>query len=86
MGAILPLNLLIDDHDGRRMDQEFLTDPERYLREARPHMEKENRGAKPSQAPPAEGIYICPMHPEVRQSAPGKCPKCGMKLKKDQSQ
>jgi heavy metal-binding protein len=21
--------------------------------------------------------YICPMHASVRQSAPGKCPKCG---------
>lgn len=25
-------------------------------------------------------MYTCPMHPEVRQSTPGKCPKCGMKL------
>jgi Cu+-exporting ATPase len=25
-------------------------------------------------------IYTCPMHPEVRQDAPGKCPKCGMNL------
>lgn len=24
--------------------------------------------------------YTCPMHPEVVQSKPGKCPKCGMKL------
>lgn len=24
--------------------------------------------------------YICPMHPEVKQQAPGKCPKCGMAL------
>ena len=24
--------------------------------------------------------YICPMHPEVRQKGPGKCPKCGMFL------
>jgi|SRR3989338_738542 len=24
--------------------------------------------------------YVCPMHPEVRQSQPGKCPKCGMTL------
>src|SRR5579859_6341125 len=22
--------------------------------------------------------YTCPMHPEVRQSRPGPCPKCGM--------
>ena len=25
-------------------------------------------------------IYICPMHPEVRQEGPGSCPKCGMDL------
>lgn len=25
--------------------------------------------------------YVCPMHPEVRQYKPGKCPKCGMTLK-----
>ncbi|MEK7064767.1 MAG: heavy metal translocating P-type ATPase, partial [Patescibacteria group bacterium] len=24
--------------------------------------------------------YTCPMHPEVRLDAPGKCPKCGMEL------
>jgi Cu+-exporting ATPase len=24
--------------------------------------------------------YTCPMHPEVRESAPGACPKCGMAL------
>ena len=24
--------------------------------------------------------YTCPMHPEVRQKTPGKCPKCGMSL------
>ncbi|MDO8503976.1 MAG: copper-translocating P-type ATPase [bacterium] len=25
-------------------------------------------------------IYTCPMHPEVSQDKPGKCPKCGMPL------
>ncbi|MFN2508097.1 MAG: heavy metal-binding domain-containing protein [Chthoniobacterales bacterium] len=24
--------------------------------------------------------YVCPMHPEVKASKPGKCPKCGMDL------
>jgi len=28
----------------------------------------------------ANGIYTCPMHPEIRQSSPGVCPKCGMAL------
>lgn len=28
-------------------------------------------------------VYTCPMHPEVRQAGPGKCPKCGMFLVPD---
>ena len=34
-------------------------------------------------APGAESqavAYTCPMHPEVRSSEPGACPKCGMAL------
>jgi FtsP/CotA-like multicopper oxidase with cupredoxin domain len=27
-----------------------------------------------------EGVYVCPMHPEVTSDTPGSCPKCGMKL------
>jgi uncharacterized membrane protein YraQ (UPF0718 family) len=27
-----------------------------------------------------EREYVCPMHPEVVSSAPGRCPKCGMDL------
>ena len=29
---------------------------------------------------PAGALYTCPMHPEVVQSQPGICPKCGMAL------
>jgi hypothetical protein len=39
--------------------------------------------AEPSPKPraaPAAKVYTCSMHPEVRQPAPGRCPKCGMKL------
>ena len=25
-------------------------------------------------------VYTCPMHPEIRQSSPGNCPRCGMTL------
>ena len=35
--------------------------------------------ARPPAAKPGV-MYTCPMHPEVRQPAPGSCPKCGMAL------
>ncbi len=28
----------------------------------------------------SSGTYTCPMHPEIREDAPGSCPKCGMAL------
>ena len=28
----------------------------------------------------ATAVYTCPMHPQVRQASPGKCPICGMNL------
>jgi hypothetical protein len=28
----------------------------------------------------AQVVYFCPMHADVRQPGPGKCPKCGMDL------
>src|SRR5437764_197150 len=31
-------------------------------------------------APVPGTVYICPMHPEVRQDRPGACPICGMAL------
>lgn len=36
--------------------------------------------AAASKPTPDATVYTCPMHPEVRQSTPGKCPKCGMDL------
>jgi Cu+-exporting ATPase len=32
------------------------------------------------ESPVADGIYTCPMHPEVEQNHSGDCPKCGMPL------
>lgn len=43
---------------------------------------KEDAIAPAAQLKPAAGNYTCPMHPEVRQSAPGTCPKCGMALER----
>jgi len=36
--------------------------------------------AAPPRPDAAEADYICPMDPEVRQTKPGACPKCGMAL------
>lgn len=32
------------------------------------------------EAAPAGTVYTCPMHPQIRQPAPGSCPICGMAL------
>ncbi len=40
-------------------------------------------GARPqaeAAQPGAETWFTCPMHPEVREHQPGRCPKCGMDL------
>ena len=33
-------------------------------------------------APSAAAYFTCPMHPEIHESKPGQCPKCGMTLVK----
>jgi P-type Cu+ transporter len=50
-----------------------------------PSQEKSSHGDTPGHLSSqstvtAETVYICPMHPEVRQRGPGSCPKCGMAL------
>ncbi len=64
------------EHDGHhyhfcssRCRERFEHDPQRLLGER-----------KPEPPAPKGAIYTCPMHPEVRQSGPGDCPKCGMAL------
>jgi hypothetical protein len=37
----------------------------------------ETKGAGPATTKSGATQYHCPMHPEVAQSKPGKCPKCG---------
>ncbi len=51
--------------------QTFEQNPARYLYEP--------LTAKPAPADAAT-VYLCPMHPKVRQSGPGLCPDCGMAL------
>src|SRR3954464_4531283 len=44
----------------------FAADPQKYL------------GKREPEPVVAGAIYICPMHPEIRQQGPGACPICGM--------
>src|SRR3954466_11292379 len=64
------------DHDGQTYHfcsagcrTKFAADPDRYLNRSN------DAGSVPEGA-----IFICPMHPQVRQAGPGSCPICGMAL------
>lgn len=39
-----------------------------------------SHGAAPAAGDTAGTIYTCPMHPQIRQPQPGRCPICGMEL------
>src|SRR6266404_389247 len=57
----------------------FAADPKKYL-DAK-YLDKGKPLAGASQIDVPEGtIYICPMHPQIRQVGPGNCPICGMAL------
>jgi Cu+-exporting ATPase len=72
----------------QRCSDAFEADPERYAHRST-RQESDAKGACCAfPAPSASAVsashgttYTCPMHPEVRQQAPGACPKCGMALK-----
>ncbi len=64
--------------------QKFKANPDAYTNPAKPAASCCHTHGKPMPkahtAANKEAIYTCPMHPEVRQSGPGNCPKCGMAL------
>jgi hypothetical protein len=41
---------------------------------------KSSQSEQPAQKSEKAVQYTCPMHPEVVQDKPGKCPKCSMDL------
>src|SRR5438093_1439395 len=57
----------------------FKEAPENFLK-AQKHAHAGHVHAAPGSQKPENGIYVCPMDPDVRESKPGACPKCGMAL------
>jgi Cu+-exporting ATPase len=56
--------------------ERFLADPASFV--------GDRVGAPTPPATPGT-VYTCPMDPEVREDAPGSCPKCGMALEREMS-
>jgi len=73
---VAPQEKIASDYQGRhyvfcsaKCKSKFDREPGRYLQAAQ------------TEEPVLAGtIYTCPMHPEIRQSTAGNCPKCGMTL------
>src|SRR3984957_4316505 len=73
------------EHDGRSYHfccdgckTKFLADPARFTN---PTTKPARSVPNPPRVPVSGGkIYICPMHPQIRQDDPGNCPICGMTL------
>jgi Cu+-exporting ATPase len=73
------------DHDGKTYlfcsagcQKKFSANPHQYLS---PPASGPKVSAKPEPQKSVDSSeYTCPMHPEVRSSHPGSCPKCGMAL------
>ncbi len=56
--------------------EKFIAMPTKYL-QTESHADKK---CSDDSCETDTSIYTCPMHPEVRQTGPGNCPKCGMAL------
>jgi Cu+-exporting ATPase len=54
--------------------ERFAAEPAKFLGAAE---------ARPAVAAPAGTVYVCPMHPQIRQEGAGTCPICGMALEPD---
>jgi Cu+-exporting ATPase len=58
---------------GARCRDRFIENPSKFL-----HPDTSAPAKEPVVRP--SNVYTCPMHPDVRQTGPGSCPKCGMAL------
>jgi len=75
--------------------ERFRADPDPYAATVRSQEEdrdlasplhSDEKSDRPLEVGASDGpMYTCPMHPEVRQTGPGSCPKCGMALEPETS-
>jgi len=77
--SVNPESALSYEHDDKAFyfcssgcRDKFARDPHKYLETATAEIEQKNL--------PADTIWTCPMHPEIRRTEPGSCPICGMAL------
>jgi Cu+-exporting ATPase len=72
-------------------ENKFSAHPEHYLSEdaSETSHHSDHHEARPERVKPShrqsekamsDGVWTCPMHPEIRRSGPGSCPVCGMAL------
>ena len=59
--------------------EKFQADPHQYMSH-QSHGEHHKHATPAPTSTPVGAEYTCPMHPEIRQPAPGNCPICGMTL------
>jgi Cu+-exporting ATPase len=60
--------------------QDSHTNSENNVHDEKCNHEHHHSDTPPVTNAPEDTIYTCPMHPEIQQSSPGDCPKCGMAL------
>src|SRR5664280_1448574 len=69
----------------RGCGEKFKADPEKYVAQSASLKiaAADAVGQSKTSLATSGTTYVCPMDPEVRQSRPGACPKCGMALEPD---
>jgi len=69
---------------GPKCRERFSAEPEKYLAAKGAASPAPTAAAPPVVKQSPGQTYVCPMDPEVRESKPGACPKCGMALEPEQ--